>query len=1076
MRKLPGLIIPLVFGLSSIGLGLAVPAIPFITAYLGWYAWVIVVPMIAGGALCTAGGLLSNRNENIAYVLVMAGELIGILTLLALPSLRFIRSADREGERMPPHYLLIMPVLVAYALFVMFFVDLQDKTHLPITQLGRNGLPLLDTIWDADVFFGEIWFNLLLICMLVAMLSFKIHPGNASAWKFTIEKERVVLVASGLVSAGLLVLMAATWKPSFSISSNWYSTQFAYQVPAWPAIIGFAGLAIGTLNIKKNGSMGSRVAWIFVFGFVAIWLYLTAITNFNPHAIFNFSVPIHVLVTTMAFPCCLVVYAVERMKKRPDENAPEKKRPGLLFILILVGGVILLALLQVAASTTAPGLGQQDMFSAEFYWWWPLSHAWGWIFVGSTTIFALFAMKGLYRLFGNRAAPMPAQLLVARTRYSKIVTAILVAGVLAGGTFPVFIVTSAQWAERAQPMLLINQVGYLPSAPKRVLFQSGTEQQPVPDAAPFSIIDESTGLSVYDGMLVKNVTNRYGHNYMLGTFDGVAASGQYHVRAVVDGKTYTSPSFDIGPDVYEKATELALRFFYYQRCNYEVAEVVPGYEGHHACHMDDADVWNGSAWVHHDLTGGWHDAGDYNKYNSWFQTQWYCVQALAESALVDPDGLYGNITSLYDTNAADAFDEALWGAKYLVNCVNVEGLQGEPYRYRIWQTVSGFRQESEKEARMSYWGPPELDWTTPRRVVFDDGTTFCGYHRGYDVAGALLHVARLIDTYRLKYPSLETPAWFPWNATYLRQLADNVYNKHVSVQGGNVDDIQSYIGKFYYAEENGTRNGNDWTQVDVLAGAMVPLIDNIESWPMWFGWAGYYALGNMIMHHVIHNLTIPVAVMNKLADIESNHFAQLFDEPFRVKHGRVNGVVDFDQVRALNDPAINARIDALEAGQNVLFFGAERQTDMLTSAWLQLLACHVNATGERPELVQSYIDWLFGMNPAGICIMEGVGSKNMPQYHHRYSWARYPSGAVPGCIPNGLAPVTASNDYARVRGFTANESNFLAVLGDRCQHGDWPGNPLVRDGVPSNPNEVWIPHDAMMLRIFTMMQVSGLFK
>jgi hypothetical protein len=1071
------MIVPIVFGFASIGLGLVLPVFTFITAYFGWYAWVISVPMIVGGMLCTAGGMLANRNENLAYALVMVGGLVGILTLFALPSLQLIRGAEEERGRKPPHYLLVMPVLVAYALFVMFVVDLQDKTHLPITRLGRNGLPLIDTIWDADVFFGEIWFNLLLACLLVAMLSFKIHPGNTSAWKFTIEKERAVLVASGLVSIGLLVAMAATWKPSFSIAANWYDTQFAYQVPAWPAIIGFAGLAIGTINIKKNGSKGSRVAWLFVFAFLAIWLYLIAITNFNPHAVFNFSIPLHVLITTIAFPCCLIVYAVERMKAKPEKKDPGAKRPGLLCIPVFIGGLAILVLLQVAASTTTPGLGAGEMFSTEIYWWWPLSHAWGWLFTGSTTIFALFAMKGLYRLYGQRQAPRPAQVLVSRARTGRIVAALVLAGVVAGGTFPMLIVAGAQWTDRSQSMLLVNQVGYLPLAPKRVLFQSATEQDPVPINASFSVIDESTGLSSYDGVLVKNVTNRYGHNYMVGSFDGVAASGRYHVRATVDGKEYTSSSFDVDPGVYEKAMELALRFFYYQRCNYEVTEVVPGYDGHHACHLDDADVWDGSKWVHHDLTGGWHDAGDYNKYNSWFQTQWYCVQALAESALVDPDGLYSNITSLYDTPVADAFDEALWGAKYLVNCVNVEGLQGAQYQFRIWETVSGFRQESEKEARMSYWGPPDIDWTTPRRVVFNEyNGTFCGYHRGYDVAGALLQVARLIETYQASYPGLQTPSWFPWNATYLRQLADNVYNKHVSVQGGTPDEIQSYIGKFYYAEENGTRNGNDWTQVDALVGTMVPSVGDIETWPMWFGWAGYYALGNIITHYVTNNRTVPVAVMSKLASIEANHFVQLFDEPFRVKHGRVNGVVYFDQLRGLNDPAINARIDALEANQNVLFFGAERQTDMLTSAWLQLLACQVNATGERPELVQSYIDWLFGVNPAGICIMEGVGSKNMPQYHHRYSWARYPSGAVPGCIPNGLAPVTASKDYARTHGFTANESNFLAVLGDKCQYGDWPGNPLVRDIAPSNPNEVWIPHDAMVLRIFTMLEVSGLFK
>ncbi|MBN2154033.1 MAG: glycoside hydrolase family 9 protein [Candidatus Lokiarchaeota archaeon] len=1074
-------IVPASIGSASVVLGLVLPAIPFLTAFLGWYVWVLAIPMIVGGALCISGGLLANWNEDLAYVLVMLGGLVGIVTLLALPSLRLIRVAREDNQRRPPHYLLVMPVLVAYALFAMFLVDLQDKTHVPITQLGRNGLPLADTIWDADVFFGELWFNLLLACMLVAMLSFKIHPQNDSAWKLTPARERLVLVASGLVSVGLLVSMAATWQPSFSVSDNWYPTQFAYQVPAWPAVIGFAGLVIGTLNIKKGGSGRCRAGWFFVMLFLAIWLYLTSITDFNPHAIFNFSIPLHVVVTTAAFPCCLVVYAVERMKARPETNVPSAKRPGLLFLPVLIGGLALMALLQVLPASSAQWVGYGDFFSPEIYWWWPLSHAWGWLFTGSTALFVLFALKAFSRWHRARREPrQTAMEVVPRARLGRAIAALLLAGTVLGGTFPVLFVTSAQWSARERPMLLVNQVGYLPSAPKRVLFQSATEQHPVPETAAFSVIDEATGLPVYDGTLARNVTNRYGHNYMLGSFDAVVTSGRYHVRATVDGEVHTSPSFDIGPGVYDAAAELALRFFYYQRCNYEVLEVVPGYDGHHACHLDDADVWDGSEWVHHDLTGGWHDAGDYNKYNSWFQTQWYCMQALAECALVDPGGLYSNVTSLYDTPAADAFDEALWGAKYLANCVNVEGLQGAQYQYRIWETVSGFRQQSEREARMSYWGPAELDWTAPRRVVFNEhNSTFVGYRRGYAIAGSLLQVARLIDTYQAAHPGLQIPTWFPWNATYLRQLADSVYAKHLEVQGGASDDIQSYIGKFLYAEENGTRNGHDWAVVDALVPSILSNVANIVADPLWFSWAGYYALGNILTHYATRNRTVPAPVMTKLAGIEADHFANLFDEPFRVKHGRVTAAwepIKFNQLLALDDPAITASVNSLLAGENVLFFGAERQTDMLTSAWLQLLACHVNATGERPELVQSYLDWLFGVNPAGLCLMEGVGSRNLAQYHHRYSWARYPSGAVPGCIPNGLAPATASNDYARARGFTANDSNFLAVLGDRCQYGDWPGNPLVRDGVPSNPNEVWIPHDAMFLRILTMMSVSGLFK
>lgn len=539
---------------------------------------------------------------------------------------------------------------------------------------------------------------------------------------------------------------------------------------------------------------------------------------------------------------------------------------------------------------------------------------------------------------------------------------------------------------------------------------------------------------------------------MVGNCDALNTDGSYYIEISFANRIYKSSIFKIGSDVYDLAMERAMRFFYYQRCNYEVQEVVPGYPGHAACHLDDAEVWNGTAWVHKDLTGGWHDAGDYNKYNSWFQTQWYCMQALAECTSLNPSMKYSSITSLYDSDGMDSFDEALWGAKYLLNCINLEGLQGESARYLVWETVSGYRHFSEKEARMSYSGPPEMDWTTPRRVVFNEwNSTFVGFSRGYDIAGALMHIARVIDEQKVINPTINLPTWAETNTTYLREVASKVYDKYIAQQGSQNDDIQSYIGKIYYQEELAMVNGKDWTLVDSLISKSIPLISEIESWPLWFGWAGYYLLGNILMHYFTQNRTIPSLVMQKINAIQSQHYTQLFDEPFRIKHGVVNNT-------------------------NVLFYGAERQTDMMTSAWLQALCIKANSTTAHPELVQAYLDWIFGLNPSGTCLMESVGEKNILQYHHRYCYARYPSGAVPGAIPNGIAQISASTEYLAQYGLKKSDEAYLGILGDAGMIADWPANPLYKDGVPSNPNEVWIPHNAMILRLFTTIEMQKLFQ
>ncbi len=99
-------------------------------------------------------------------------------------------------------------------------------------------------------------------------------------------------------------------------------------------------------------------------------------------------------------------------------------------------------------------------------------------------------------------------------------------------------------------------------------------------------------------------------------FSSLTTPGTYRLYSpTLDGQSY---DFEIADDIYNAVTRTALKTFYYQRCNTPKSAVYAGaWADDAACHMGDMTTTAAAGNADHgvlDLTGGWHDAGDYNKY------------------------------------------------------------------------------------------------------------------------------------------------------------------------------------------------------------------------------------------------------------------------------------------------------------------------------------------------------------------------------------------------------------------------------------------------------------------------------
>ena len=109
-----------------------------------------------------------------------------------------------------------------------------------------------------------------------------------------------------------------------------------------------------------------------------------------------------------------------------------------------------------------------------------------------------------------------------------------------------------------------------------------------------------------------------------GSFDNVwwvdfspfATVGSYHLFSpTLGGKSY---DFVVRGDAHLQVFRAALKSYYRQRCNTPKLAVHAGaWPDPAACHMGDRTTTPEVGHTNHgvlDLTGGWHDAGDYNKY------------------------------------------------------------------------------------------------------------------------------------------------------------------------------------------------------------------------------------------------------------------------------------------------------------------------------------------------------------------------------------------------------------------------------------------------------------------------------
>lgn len=154
------------------------------------------------------------------------------------------------------------------------------------------------------------------------------------------------------------------------------------------------------------------------------------------------------------------------------------------------------------------------------------------------------------------------------------------------------------------PSININQVGYRTEDSKIGIFRDSSLDET------FDVISVDTGETVYTGDVTDSVeTESAGEVVAYGDFSSVKEPGTYKLVAANSGESY---EFVISDDVYDDILNDAVKMLYLQRCGSELETEHAGDFAHSACHTQEAIIYGTSETK--DVTGGWHDAGDYGRY------------------------------------------------------------------------------------------------------------------------------------------------------------------------------------------------------------------------------------------------------------------------------------------------------------------------------------------------------------------------------------------------------------------------------------------------------------------------------
>ncbi|TRX66136.1 glycoside hydrolase family 9 protein [Carboxylicivirga sp. M1479] len=503
----------------------------------------------------------------------------------------------------------------------------------------------------------------------------------------------------------------------------------------------------------------------------------------------------------------------------------------------------------------------------------------------------------------------------------------------------------------AQQNIYVNQVGYTTHQSKRVLTDYRAER--------FDVINTQTGQIAFQGEFKLRKTDDpcSGMTLFEGDFTALSEPGKYLVRVHSSlNSGITSFVFPIGEDVYTNVLNLANKALFLQRCGMPIEEQYAGVYARELCHTDDCFyhpncTQNGAK----NMTGGWHDAGDYGKYVAPGSVTIGILYASYELNKAKWDSDNWNIPES-GNGLPDLLDEVIYELNWLFKMQRADGAVHEKVHTKDY---------------VQFIMPSEGN--VPQYIYEVSSTATA------DFAAIMAKSARI-------FKSLDPHLAEKCQKAALLSYSYLEDNRDIFPLGGFKNPADTKAGGYSDAYDKDERI---WAAAEMylLTGKKKYLKDFNELNTIFksqfseAGWINPTALGFY---------SILMADDKHLTNLQSELREGL--QAYSQKHIEIAEGDGF---------GIGMKPDDFTWGSN---------GTVLFKAMNLVMAAHVLESKESAHLAAHHLDYIFGLNPNKISYVTGVGTNRILHLHHAPTVADLNAEPIPGILSGG--PNKFRNDEA----------------------------------------------------------------